>query len=412
LVYAWLELPHVSEKFWDDHPEWREKTAVLQDAKLDWRKLMNLANRDCFHAASDGVKRLISRFGWDGVNLAELYFESLEGMGNPSRFTPMNDDVRAEFKGRSGFDPIELFGSRKDEASQRAFLDYRAELARRIQREWLNELEGMRTTKPDLDLVLTHVDDRFDNGIRDALGADAARLLTLLDSRQFTFLVEDPATVWNLGAQRYQAIAEKYQALTPYSGHLAIDINIVDRYQDVYPTKQQTGTELFELLHSAAANFARVALYGENSLLAPDLPFLASAAAAVTRVARTGGKLTINAAGSVGMPWKGPATVDGQLWPVADDATIWLPAGTHTLEAAQTTIRGRLMRLNGDLRGAKTLPDGSIEFSYHADARGIAIFDRPPREVRVDGAVGDVEAAGPHTRLLPRGEHLVTIRFD
>ena len=43
LVYAWLELPHVSEKFWEDHPEWREKTGLLQDAQLDWRKLMNLA---------------------------------------------------------------------------------------------------------------------------------------------------------------------------------------------------------------------------------------------------------------------------------------------------------------------------------------------------------------------------------
>ena len=50
LIYAWLELPHVSDKFWNDHPEWREKTAVLQDAQLDWRKLMNLANRDCFNA--------------------------------------------------------------------------------------------------------------------------------------------------------------------------------------------------------------------------------------------------------------------------------------------------------------------------------------------------------------------------
>ena len=57
LVYAWLELPHVSEKFWADHPEWREKTAILQDAQLDWRKLMNLTNRDCFRAASAGVRR-------------------------------------------------------------------------------------------------------------------------------------------------------------------------------------------------------------------------------------------------------------------------------------------------------------------------------------------------------------------
>ena len=47
LVYAWLELPHVSEKFWNDHPEWREKTALLQDAQLDWRKLMNLTNPRC-----------------------------------------------------------------------------------------------------------------------------------------------------------------------------------------------------------------------------------------------------------------------------------------------------------------------------------------------------------------------------
>ena len=46
LVYAWLELPHVSEQFWTAHPEWREKTALLQDAHLDWRKLMNLTNRD------------------------------------------------------------------------------------------------------------------------------------------------------------------------------------------------------------------------------------------------------------------------------------------------------------------------------------------------------------------------------
>src|SRR5262245_5001014 len=84
LVYAWLELPHVSEKFWNDHPEWREKTAIGQDAQLDWRKLMNLTNRDCFRAVSAGVRNLVERFDWDGVNLAELYFESLEGPNNPS----------------------------------------------------------------------------------------------------------------------------------------------------------------------------------------------------------------------------------------------------------------------------------------------------------------------------------------
>ena len=109
LVYAWLELPHVSEKFWDEHPEWREKTAVLQDAQLDWRKLMNLTNRDCVQRRRGGVRRLVERFDWDGVNLAELYFESLEGIGNPSRFTPMNDDVRTQFRAAARLRPLRAF---------------------------------------------------------------------------------------------------------------------------------------------------------------------------------------------------------------------------------------------------------------------------------------------------------------
>src|ERR1700760_2338696 len=106
-----------------------------------------------------------------------------------------------------------------------------------MQQEWLGELEGLRTLKPDLDLVLTHVDDRFDAGMRDAIGADAARVLPLLDTRSFTFLIEDPATVWHLGPGRYAAIAEGYRALTAHKDKLAIDLNIVERYQNVYPTK-------------------------------------------------------------------------------------------------------------------------------------------------------------------------------
>ena len=51
-VYAWIALPHVSEKFWEDHPEWRETTALLEDAQLDWRKLINLTNRSAFAAVS------------------------------------------------------------------------------------------------------------------------------------------------------------------------------------------------------------------------------------------------------------------------------------------------------------------------------------------------------------------------
>ncbi len=415
VVYAWLELPHVSEKFWNDHPEWREKTALLQDAHLDWRKLMNLTNRDCFHAASLGIKGLISRFNWDGVNLAEVYFESLEGAGNSARFTPMNDDVRREFRGAHGFDPIELFQLRKDAPSLRAFLDFRADLARRMQEEWIGIIEVERRSNPALDLVLTHVDDRFATGMRDAIGADAGRVLPLLEKHDFTFLIEDPATVWNLGPQRYPEIAKRYQPLTKRPEKLAIDINIVDRYQDVYPTKQQTGTELFELVHIAAKSFPRVALYFENSILPPDLRLLSAAGAIIPRVAEVDGKLAVESARGIGIRWNGAAEVDGKPWPVGDGSVIWLPAGAHTIAPAATPAAARILDFNGELGYAQVLSASQIELAYHSAARALALLERKPVRLMLDGAEAPLEflLAGKHySVLLPRGQHLVTIETE
>ena len=85
----------------------------------------------------------------------------------------MDDDVRDAFRRASGFDPLELFATRKDEASLRSFLDFRAELARRMQRDWLAQVLELRSARQDLDITLTHVDDRFDTGMKDAIGADA-----------------------------------------------------------------------------------------------------------------------------------------------------------------------------------------------------------------------------------------------
>jgi len=47
----------------------------------------------------------------------------------------MNEDVRSEFRAAHGFDSIELFHNRKDPASLRTFLDFRASLVRRMQEE-------------------------------------------------------------------------------------------------------------------------------------------------------------------------------------------------------------------------------------------------------------------------------------
>ena len=409
VVYAWFELPHVSDKFWDQHPEWREKTALLQDAQLDWRKLMNLTNRAAFAEVAQGVRGLVNRFDWDGVNLAELYFESLEGFDNPARMTPMNDDVRAEFRAKEGFDPIELFSSNKVKqgSALAQFVDFRADLARRQQAEWVAQIEEIRKTKPHLDLALTHVDDRFDTTMREKIGADASRVLPMLSSHDFTFLIEDPATIWNLGPQRYPQIAARYAGLTPAQEKLAIDINVVERYQDVYPTKQQTGTELFELVHTASASFSRVALYFENSILSPDLALLSAAASSVDRAEMAGGKLVVESRRGVGVPWRGPALVDGKPWPVLNEKTLWLPRGPHAMEPAAKAIALRILDFNGDLKSAKVTTDG-VEFAYQSNTRALATLENVPRVVEIDGAEVKPEFAG-NVLILPRGQHLVTL---
>jgi hypothetical protein len=329
LVYAWLELPHVSEEFWAKHPDWREKTAVGEEAQLDWRKLMNLENPECKRAVAREVRALLKRFDWDGVNMAELYFESLEGAANPARFTPMNEDIRREFQEQGGgYDPKLLFdttsahSAQRDPEGLRRFLDFRARLASHMQSEWLEVVDQVRPEKPWLDVVLTHIDDRLEPGMHDALGADTSRSLPFLEAQHATVLVEDPATLWNLGAARYAKLAQKWAELPLDHSRLAVDINVVERYQDVYPTKKQTGIELLQLVHEAARSFSRVALYFENSLERQDLNLLPVAGADAQVRETAPDEITIDARQPVRLLWRGAAEVDGRPWPLHDETSF------------------------------------------------------------------------------------------
>jgi hypothetical protein len=247
--------------------------------------------------------------------------------------------------------------------------------------------------------------------MRDLIGADASRVLPLLDQHDFTFLIEDPATIWNLGPQRYPQIAARYQPITQHTDHLAIDINIVERYQDVYPTKQQTGTELFQLVHVAAQSFPQVALYFENSILTPDLPLLASAAATVDRAEQAGARLIIDSRHGVGVSWQGPALVNGHRWPVRDDTTLWLPAGTSIVEPAPRDSSLRIVDFNGDLDSANASGQ-DLQFSYRSNARALALLNARPSKIEIDGALAGEklpESGASFVLTLPRGQHVVQL---
>ena len=415
LVYAWLELPHVSEKFWTAHPEWREKTAVGQDAQLDWRKLMNLQNPACRREVETQVGGLLQRFDWDGVNVAELYFESLEGASNPARLTPMDDDVRADFKRQQGFDPQQIFSENtaytaaNHPEALRKFLDYRSNLAAKMQTDWLDVMGRMRLNKPYLDVVLTHIDDRFEPGIRDSLGADVARSLPAVKAMRSTLLVEDPATLWGLGPERYAKLAKRYAELTPDRDQIAVDINVVDRYQEVYPTKKQTGTELFQLVHQASVSFSKVALYFENSIEKQDLDLLPAAATSATTRRTSADELEVTAKEPTRVMWQGLVEVDGKVWPLQNSTSVLAPAGRHLLRAGVEQPCVTLSDFNGDVRSAMSSHD-RIDVAYVGRSRAIAVMAGPVSLIEVDGAtLWKSNGADPmHSILLPAGQHVVS----
>jgi hypothetical protein len=249
--------------------------------------------------------------------------------------------------------------------------------------------------------------------MRELLGADTSKLLPLAEKYDFQLVIEDPATLWHLGPQRYTEIAKRYQSLAPDPGRLAIDINIVERYQQTYPTKKQAGTELLQLVNTAGEAFQRVLLYFEHSIPRPDWELLPHASANA-EIHRNGESLIVDARQPVGVTWNGPALVNGRPWPVTDGSTLWLPAGRHKISGAEAYPGVRVSYFNGDLLSADTSASGA-EFEYRSKSRAIALFEDWPAHIYVDGAPMEtavMEATDHWAVLLPQGRHMVQIFSD
>lgn len=67
----------------------------------------------------------------------------------------------------------------------------------------------------------------------------------------------------------------------------------------------------------------------------------------------------------------------------------------------------RVLDFNGDLKSAKSMV-ASIEFSYQNNARALALLDRVPTHVEIDGEEVKPDMRG-NVLVLPRGQHFVTL---
>ena len=431
-VYAWFELPHVSDTFWLDHPEWREKTATGDDAIVDWRKNMALNIPACQQAVFQEMRTLLETFEWDGINFAELYYESPRGYSSPELLTPMNDESRQLFLQQNGFDPIRIFepGStyfwKKNSAAVAKFNQFREDQIVELHRQFLAFLFNLeKKLDKSWEIMVTTIDDIYSPDIGEAIAVNTSRIADITKKYQFTLQIEDPQALWPLGPDRYTKLLDSYSNVKKEIP-LILDINVVP-YRDMNKTDastaQPSGLELYGLARAAGKDGSRVALYSEASLYEVDFPIISHVMAAEAREIMRKNDWIVETPYTVSALLNADdhqdILVDGKIWPVYHRGRILLPAGKHTVEPVSrikdVTNRfnstTRLVNLSGELLSAQTISRG-IKFEYDAGTVNWTILTEKPKEILIDNKKLEVEVMRGelgYSLPLPAGHHHVTI---
>jgi len=422
-AFAWFELPFVSVDFWDLHPEWREKTASGEDAHIDWRRLMALSDPEALQEIKRYMAGFIGSYDWDGVDIAEIYFESPGGgFEDKAKFTPMNDSFRKSFQESYGVDPKEIHDPfsryywKFNKKMKQNIIDYRVELITKLHEEFLLLCEELKKEKPYLQIVVTVIDSIADKDMREKIGVDARKIAKLQDKYHFMLQIEDPYTLWKLGPDRYKVIGEEYRNIMSGGNKLSIDINVIDRGGEVYPTKKQRGVELYQLINNAGQYTDRVILYSLSTFERTDMklvPYTTSNDVDVREVSKheyilKAGRRFIWNTDTEGKTFY----VDGEKWPFVSAKGIIVPGGEHSLKVQDIENANELFikSISGEISDISQ--DDKINFSYSSEGRFFAVVNIKPSQVEIDGIISNPEikeGSNEYTIILPEGRHNVSI---
>ena len=438
-VYAWLELPAVTPQMWQDHPEWREKTVTGRDGEIGWRKFMNFANPDCRAAALKFVDYLLDRHDWDGVNVAELCFDTADGLAQPDGYIPMNPDVRREFQLQAGFDPALLFATNSS-YYWRTNADALAQWTRfrtGLTRDWLGEVLQHLSARR-LDVIVTALDSFSVPRVVEKSGCDSRDVVALMDRFPFTLQVEDPEDMWGESPARYQQYGEVYRKLVRDPARLMFDINVVkDRDHGKTPTTLASGLEIALAARAAAvAGNGRVGIYSESTVQLEDRGLLPLVMGAGTSVTARSNATTVVAARPVrfhyppqretGRWWKfwlsGPANqqplpiVDGQPWFFGTKGTLLLASGRHQFQGQQAVPPSPKQILVRDFTAPFSVPTPTpfgFAFDYASPRRAWMRLSRQPSAVLSDNqplANCVLRSGRDWLVALPAGRHHAEVR--
>ena len=433
LVYAWLEWPYVGTGFWNDHPEWRGKNALLKDAQLDFLSLMDLQNPACMNQALNDLSNLM-KDDWDGIDIAEFSITggvagALDGPGQPTYFTGFNDIARKEFNSLYGFDQADLFNQssvhfwKKDSVGLDNFYKYRVLVNNRLLKQIIGTLDSIKTVnKRDWEFIFTILDNSLHPEFDQLLGFDLPNTLKLAKEFSVTLQVEDPQSEWTRPPSRYDQLAKTYAGLIG-NIPLAIDINIVPVHpkdQKGFASEQPTGTELFMQYSFADNACSRVCFYSESSVYQHDWEVFPYVMASGSSVILEKQQWQIQTPHTVTMhnPLKGKIILlDGKPWPCYNLNEIIIPKGEHVLSfdgsanVSEDNNNLRMIEISDELISCTQSAQG-MELIYQSPARCLITLNKLPANVKVDGISASLKVLKENDGVIifaPSGKHNITL---
>lgn len=432
LVYAWLEPPQVNQKFWNQHPEWREKNYKGDDVRPSWRFPVALTDEDCFQAALKEFSNFLQSYDFDGVNIGELYFESGKGFIHPSNFTPMHPSARKEINKKYKIDVSQIFNPQseffweKNKYARESVIQYRVDKVIELNDRLLQEIMKIAKKKSGYQVILTIMDSYGAPELREEMGMDASRFIELQKKYGFYLQIEDPASKWSTDPSRYQQIGDLYVKKGVERSKLLLDLNILHfRTKDEvtpFPTLVQTGIESYNLINFSALGAPAFTVYSESSTNPQDLTLFSYASASDVdyKYNEKGYEVSSPSSFVIKLPKKiNIISVDNQNLIGSRDNMFLIPAGKHTVkfhnegvtDFSTAKLQPQILSFTGNILDV-SYGMRQVQFSYESSTKALVSLTREPSSVKVDDQKYNFELLKGndcYSIFIPSGKHVVEI---
>lgn len=383
LVYAWLEPPYINEKFWLEHPQWREKNPWGEDAVISWRKPMALGDPQVLKKVLEEWEKFLLDYNWDGVILNRLGFESREGEKKPRYFTPFYPSVREKFKQQVGFDPVELFNPKssyywkESPQSLNQFKQFRTRLAENYAESLLQMLSALKSRKNgSWEIILTHDKTRPYSGI------DLSSLIKLKNKYGVKLqLIPEEENKWALPKEKFDIIQ---LSIHPQDNPFIASA----------PTNYPTGIAFYTQLYTFINNHQRFSLFSESSLYQVDTQMLPLIQGSISSQEWTPSGLLVHTPHSGEVVFSDQKIenllMDNSLAGSFYQQNLLFPVGEHLVELPSSgkfqlpgkKSKTRVVDFSGDLVECQVKARG-IVIDYRDERRTVLVINERPLDVYV-----------------------------